>query len=593
MVTPINSRDVYLQAGTRYTDELLGREEKQGIITTYNQILQDQIVLDADATKYAITTEKLNYDGAVTALTTYLNSLTIPVPWNNTTGVTLVNRAFLNIKFNDVATFKKVLELAISAKAQVTGYLTISAVSLSANSSGVPISTTPGNGTFKVFHGSTDVTGNGPVYSLLSSSGITISINSTTGIYTLTGAAGLTGTATFRAVYNDITIDLNYTVAKSSSGTSGSDGQRGTVTVAVSGYSAWPSTPAGANAAFATTGYGSPVNRDIMTLYNSSFSETRFYDSGTWLVLTAYVNGNMLVSGTLSASKISGGILSGLEINIAAGYFRVRTTGATTAADIMGTNLFYSNEGNPTQPPIRAQSAISFSTAEAIRALGSSGAACISSVASGSSLNCHGLRSQSTVYGSSGLVGATNGKAFHAEAGTAGPFTGSHDAAILNDTNIEPGDIVIDHSCLIRGDWSNTFFEVVRSHLPNQKGAVGIYTRNLGPMAQYSLIPSLNETVVIDDFGNLHGENTNIYFSIAQDYFVGEINAIGEGQMNVCGENGNIEPGDLIVTSNIPGKGMRQSDDIVRSYTVAKAREGAVFDNPTDVKKIACIYMSG
>jgi hypothetical protein len=71
------------------------------------------------------------------------------------------------------------------------------------------------------------------------------------------------------------------------------------------------------------------------------------------------------------------------------------------------------------------------------------------------------------------------------------------------------------------------------------------------------------------------------------------INSLGEGQINVCGEAGTIELGDLIVTSSVPGKGMRQSDDIVRSTTVAKARETVTFDSPTQVKQIACIYLCG
>jgi hypothetical protein len=41
------------------------------------------------------------------------------------------------------------------------------------------------------------------------------------------------------------------------------------------------------------------------------------------------------------------------------------------------------------------------------------------------------------------------------------------------------------------------------------------------------------------------------------------------------------------------GKGMKQSDDVVHSYTVAKAREAATFSGPTDVQMIACIYVSG
>jgi hypothetical protein len=61
----------------------------------------------------------------------------------------------------------------------------------------------------------------------------------------------------------------------------------------------------------------------------------------------------------------------------------------------------------------------------------------------------------------------------------------------------------------------------------------------------------------------------------------------------VCGEVGNIFAGDLIVTSSIAGKGMKQSDDIIRAKTVAKAREAVTFTDPTQVKMIACIYLCG
>lgn len=71
------------------------------------------------------------------------------------------------------------------------------------------------------------------------------------------------------------------------------------------------------------------------------------------------------------------------------------------------------------------------------------------------------------------------------------------------------------------------------------------------------------------------------------------VNALGEGSVNVCGENGDIEVGDLIVTSSIAGKGMRQSDDIVRGYTVAKSREAVTFSSPDEIKQIACIYLCG
>ena len=78
-----------------------------------------------------------------------------------------------------------------------------------------------------------------------------------------------------------------------------------------------------------------------------------------------------------------------------------------------------------------------------------------------------------------------------------------------------------------------------------------------------------------------------------EDHKIVYINAVGEGLINVTGESGNISAGDLIVTSSTSGKGMKQSDDIIRSYTVAKAREDISFDSASDTGQIACIYLCG
>ena len=48
------------------------------------------------------------------------------------------------------------------------------------------------------------------------------------------------------------------------------------------------------------------------------------------------------------------------------------------------------------------------------------------------------------------------------------------------------------------------------------------------------------------------------------------INAIGEGAIWVCNINGNLENGDYVTTCEIPGYGMKQDDDLLHNYTVAK-----------------------
>lgn len=49
------------------------------------------------------------------------------------------------------------------------------------------------------------------------------------------------------------------------------------------------------------------------------------------------------------------------------------------------------------------------------------------------------------------------------------------------------------------------------------------------------------------------------------------VRSTGTGAVWVCSKNGDIELGDCIVSSGVPGYGMKQADDVIRSSTVAKA----------------------
>lgn len=178
--------------------------------------------------------------------------------------------------------------------------------------------------------------------------------------------------------------------------------------------------------------------------------------------------------------------------------------------------------------------------------------------------------------------------------GGTSPFTGCHDGLLLKNTNIVPGDIVIDSTVVARSNMIDTITTVVVSTTPNQKGAIGIFDSVI------TTVPAiLKETKMVqreESQGTVTVPEQVVnpqFASLLETHNIVSINSLGEGQMNVCGENGNIELGDLIVTSSIPGKGMKQADDIVRSITVAKARETVTFNSPTEVKLISCIYLCG
>jgi hypothetical protein len=210
--------------------------------------------------------------------------------------------------------------------------------------------------------------------------------------------------------------------------------------------------------------------------------------------------------------------------------------------------------------------------------------------------NNHGVRGLNTNgngagSNTAGLVGAANGYDFYADgAGTNyGPFTGTHDALTDPNDNFTIGDIVIDAQLVRRNGISSAITLIKTSTSANQKAALGVICAEQHPFENN--IPA----VYMSGFDEETGlpVPTAEYEIDKQTYNLVAVNALGEGQINVCGEGGNIEAGDLIVTSSLPGKGMKQSDDIVRAVTVAKARESVTFASPTEVKQIACIYLCG
>lgn len=75
-------------------------------------------------------------------------------------------------------------------------------------------------GTFKLFDGLTDKTGNAAVvYSVFAESGVDVSI-AATGVYSVVSMGADTGTATLRAVYGGVTYDQIYSISKARAGAS-------------------------------------------------------------------------------------------------------------------------------------------------------------------------------------------------------------------------------------------------------------------------------------------------------------------------------------------------------------------------------------
>lgn len=212
----------------------------------------------------------------------------------------------------------------------------------------------------------------------------------------------------------------------------------------------------------------------------------------------------------------------------------------------------------------------------------------------------HGLRASNAGSGGTatgGLVGAANGYDFYAEGSgiNYGPFTGAHDVLLPVGQTISEGYICVDVQCIIRKNISNTVFEIAKSSTANQI-PIGVFVINNGLLSNSVPAAFIEKYDYVEsDIGIV--TQVPVYYpeydAIKNDYQYCGVNAVGEGQVYVCGENGNIQAGDLIVTSSVAGVGMKQSDNIVRNITVAKAREAMIFDDTTTPKLIACIYLCG
>lgn len=115
----------------------------------------------------------------------------------------------------------------------------------------------------------------------------------------------------------------------------GATGQRGTVTVTAPGYSTWSDDSAVYELGHA--GYGAPINRDVVTLYDATHAVTKFFVDGAWLEAGMVLNGNLLVPGTVAAGALAVDNLAAITAIL----------GDVRAGDLYGTTL-HGGAGYPT-----------------------------------------------------------------------------------------------------------------------------------------------------------------------------------------------------------------------------------------------------
>lgn len=137
--------------------------------------------------------------------------------------------------------------------------------------------------------------------------------------------------------------------AAGATGATGPQGPRGSIEASrsISGAS-WSDSEA--NAAISGAGYGSPVVLDRVTLYNAGagFVQSRYFDGANWITWAALVNGNLLVTGSVGADKLSVTSLSAITATI--GLLRSAASGARLE---IATNVIRVYDGVSSTPRVQ------------------------------------------------------------------------------------------------------------------------------------------------------------------------------------------------------------------------------------------------
>lgn len=423
-------------------------------------------------------------------------------------------------------------------------------------------------------------------------------------------------------------------------GTPGAAGTRGSIAVAINGsFSSGAQTSTDfANA----TGSAVKVMGDNVEYRNVSTGSIRYYRTSgdNWSEMSLIVTGNMLVKGAITGQYGTFDNSGGNTTSTVSGF-----VGLTTCVNInsAGTSMGLACRGGNHGIIAEAYNSGGYGVAALSSGAGgigvkgintSSGGDGVQGENTGGGVGIRGTSSHQAVRGdttnAAGTWGVITYQKIYAAMGFSSPvttisFTGGH--TCFSNKELVIGDIVsVTDAQLIAVDQSYTF--VSTTNKVADKNVFGVVSRIIDDvevnLRDYTAIriPTVIQITrdILDDEGkaiDAEVRETTEYLEYHPEFkpFVDMLidggfkditaNAIGEGGINVCSLGGDIEAGDYICTSAMPGKGMKQDDDLLHNYTVAKALEGVVWDEEVvgiagcrevdgiKYKMIACTYHCG
>ena len=302
------------------------------------------------------------------------------------------------------------------------------------------------------------------------------------------------------------------------------------------------------------------------------------------------ITADKIASKSITAAQIQAGAISSSEIAANAITAEKILAGSITASklsvdSLSGTKGLFTSS-NPVAGP----------QGEALAAIQTNGAWCLSGRNDTSSGDAVGVAGNSTnsangvgVYGvgAYGVVGVsrtgqlglfTNNKCYAAGGFT--PFTGAH-IVYAKDKTLKVGMTVAssDAWCI---NISQTLIHIEKASL-KAKNVVGV----VGAVKSTLMDNITNNPMIKEE------HQPYIDYMKTNGFFEVEINSVGEGGIFVSNINGNIYNGDYLVSDGT-GSAMKQTDDILHNYTVAKALESVDWSKESATTKlISCTYHAG
>ena len=165
-------------------------------------------------------------------------------------------------------------------------------------------------------------------------------------------------------------------------------------------------------------------------------------------------------------------------------------------------------------------------------------------------------------------------------------FTGFHDTATLKDSDMIPGMIVESTGTPWVKDPSNNYHNMLPyTRLCSDNGSPKVFGVTAKDNQDFIYQPDGSKVVNTNKGGLREGAFGGLVVNnpMADNHVHLSVMSLGEGAVWITNIAGNINNGDLIESSEIAGYGRLQSDDIMRSKTVAKCTEDIDWENVTDV----------